>query len=257
MTVGSASVPNWLFRDTSVSLYAVMVYGALASHQGKGGIYPSRSVIAREARCSVRKVSDALNELERLGLMTRTQRTSKSGRASNGYELHPGGFLGADEVEAPDAFTGEVEAPDAWGEGTSEQIAPLIEEKPLKSIESVFEDFWKVYPRHVAKAASKAKFVTLSKKVDPELIVAGARRFALVSVGTESKFIPHPTTWLNQGRWEDEVEVASTTTAQVGVVDSRPPWAMTLKISLEEYLERADEPGWAESMRRLAETRGW
>lgn len=140
---GFAAIPNWMIRDESVSLYAVTVYGALASHSGPGGIHPSQATLAREARCSERKVRDALSELESLGVVTRVRRKNSKGRAPSGYALHPNGQLRADEepeeVAAPGAGTSEVPAPetevpahDAGGSGTSAQVTPLIEEEPSK-----------------------------------------------------------------------------------------------------------------------------
>lgn len=140
---GFAAVPNWMIRDESVTLYAVSVYAALASHSGPGGIHPSQSTLAREARCSERKVRDALVELVALGVVSRVRRKNSRGRAPSGYALHPNGQLLADEeaeeVAAHGAGTSEVPAPQdevaahgAGGSGTSVQPVPLIEEEPFK-----------------------------------------------------------------------------------------------------------------------------
>lgn len=212
---GFAAVPNWIVRDESISLYAVAVYMALASHTGPGGIHPSQATIAREARCSERSVRSALVELEALGVVERVRRKDGRGRATNGYVLHPHGRLSEGEeslgsVAASGAGTSEVAAHGAGGSGTRQQVAPYIEEEPTKKNLSIvspleaFADFWSVYPRKVGKQAAAAKFEQLAKKVDVAVIVAGARRFAADPNLPEPQFIPHPLTWLNQGRWEDE-----------------------------------------------------
>ena len=259
-------MPNWMFRDGAPSIYGVMVYGALASHQGKGGIYPSRQTLAAEAQCSVRKVADALNELEQLGAIARVRRLNARGQATNGYVLNPSGELGDDEgfeVEAPRALTGGVEAHGALGGGTSEQIAPLIEEEPLKkNALELFDEFWDAYPRHVAKAAARTKFVGLAKTVNLEVVVAGARAYAADPNLPEPTFIPHPTTWLNQGRWEDEAlpkrsdrdQVPAGVAAPAVDVDAetrqRDAWLAARGITLEEYSQHWDEEGWLESLER-------
>jgi len=133
MREGFAAVPNWVVRDSELSLQAVMVYVVLAAHQGPGGIYPSRQTIAREARSSVRSVANALNELEAAHLVERVKRTGASGQATSGYTLRPHGRLSeVESVEAPAALTGEVGARGALGEGTRRHSTPLIEEEPLK-----------------------------------------------------------------------------------------------------------------------------
>lgn len=217
---GFAAVPTWMFRETQrVSLYAIMVYGSLATRAGLRSNIPSRETIAREARCSVRKVADALNELEALGVLERVRRTGASGQASNGYVLLSG--RGVDErstVEAPDALTDEVEAGDARGGGTSEQVAPLIEvdrsqvdRTPVVPLLDVaFDEFWSLFPagRKKAKSAARRAFAGAVKRAGLDAVMAGVRRYAADTNLPAPEFIPMPSTWLNQGRWEDEPEPA-------------------------------------------------
>ncbi len=70
-----------------------------------------------------------------------------------------------------------------------------------------FDDFWKSYPRRIAKIiARKAWDQMLRQGHKPEEIIAGAVCWAeLCRVrGTEPQFIPHPSSWLRAGRWEDD-----------------------------------------------------
>ena len=228
MTEGFAAIPNWMYRDSTASLHALVVYGALASHSGPGGIYPSRETLAKEARCSVRQVARALNELEELGVMKRVRRTGKKGQQTSGYELRPHGPLSADESleEVGDSQSSTMEVGDSQslGGGLSVQIAPLIEEEPLKKNPSIvspsFDAFWEVYPRRAGKQAAKAKWEQLAKKgVDLQAVLAGARRFAADPNLPETQFIPHPITWLNQGRWEDDPLPARESAAKRSTVE--------------------------------------
>lgn len=72
-----------------------------------------------------------------------------------------------------------------------------------------FDDFWKVYPRHVAKQNAQRSWKSL--KPNDELvkrIVADVnRRLESEWRGKDMQYIPHPSTYLNQRRWEDETEV--------------------------------------------------
>src|SRR5699024_2327767 len=75
------------------------------------------------------------------------------------------------------------------------------------SNEGAFDEFWNVYPRKVAKKAARKKFDAAVKGgVDPSEIVSAAEDYAKAKAGEPQKYIAYPTTWLNQGRWEDEVE---------------------------------------------------
>jgi len=70
-----------------------------------------------------------------------------------------------------------------------------------------FETFWKIYPRHIGKRAAWMKWNSLlkSRTVSAREIIAGASRFASdPNLPIDGAFIPHPATWLNAGRWEDE-----------------------------------------------------
>lgn len=203
---GFAAIPNWMFREQGLSIHAVMVYGALASRAGLGGIYPSRATVAKEARCSLRKVADALNELEAVGVVERVRRRSKTGQASSGYRLIPQGHLLPDEQGAHDASTYEEGALDALGGGTSEHAAPLIEVEPLEvdGARPGFAEFYLAYPRKVGKDDARRAFEKAAKSTDPGVIVEGARRLAADPNLPEKRFIPHPATWLRRGSWDDE-----------------------------------------------------
>jgi len=81
-----------------------------------------------------------------------------------------------------------------------------------------FDDFWKEYPRKIAKHnALKAWF-----KLKPDetlrgvILKAVARQSASDSWRAENgKYIPHPATWLNGHRWEDQVLTAKKTADDV------------------------------------------
>ena len=66
-----------------------------------------------------------------------------------------------------------------------------------------FDEFWSVYPRRVAKATAQKSFKKMctSEKVFGE-IMDGLRK--QIPTWKDPKYIPHPATWLNNRRWEDE-----------------------------------------------------
>lgn len=78
--------------------------------------------------------------------------------------------------------------------------------KPITNKEHIdrFDQFWKKYPRKVAKPNALKSW--LKVKPDDELtgkIIAAIDRQGLCN--REMQFVPHPATWLNGHRWEDEV----------------------------------------------------
>jgi hypothetical protein len=71
---------------------------------------------------------------------------------------------------------------------------------------SGFAEFWELYPRKTAKgAAEKAWPKAVKRAGGAEQIVKGLRGLLPTLSRSEPQFIPHPASWLNAGRWEDEI----------------------------------------------------
>ena len=79
-------------------------------------------------------------------------------------------------------------------------------------VDDEFDRFWAEYPNKKAKLKARAKFrAALNASEDtptPETLITGAEQYAkwCRHTGQEVGFIAHPTTWLNQGRWLDELD---------------------------------------------------
>ncbi len=76
-----------------------------------------------------------------------------------------------------------------------------------------FEAFWAAYPRKTAKPDAVRAFARLkpSESVLQAMLAALARQAASEQWTKDGgQFIPHPATWLNKRRWEDEDGCAST-----------------------------------------------
>ena len=71
--------------------------------------------------------------------------------------------------------------------------------------EDKFIEFWKLYPRKVAKAAAERSWKKLSNKTIQNIFNV-IHEHLIRWKKTEIQFIPHASTWLNQKRWEDELE---------------------------------------------------
>lgn len=69
-----------------------------------------------------------------------------------------------------------------------------------------FETFWKAYPRKVGKDAARRAFAKVKVPVETLVAAVEAQKSSPQWTKDNGQFIPNPATWLNQGRWEDEVE---------------------------------------------------
>lgn len=73
-------------------------------------------------------------------------------------------------------------------------------------IEVGFDVFWKAYPRKVGKETARKAFGKV-RGVSLETMLSALERQKRSEQWTKNggQFIPNPSTWLNQGRWDDEL----------------------------------------------------
>ena len=80
---------------------------------------------------------------------------------------------------------------------------------PNTSRASAFDVFWKAYPKKTGKEAAKKSFARAKADIGTMLSALEVQKQAEQWTKNNGQFIPNPTTWLNQGRWEDEVQTQS------------------------------------------------
>jgi DNA-binding transcriptional ArsR family regulator len=89
-----------------------------------------------------------------------------------------------------------------------------------------FERFWKVYPSKVGKRVAWKAFQKLH--VDDSLLDTMMKAIEVQKHSDKWKrgIIPNPSTWLNQGRWEDEQNTDSNVSGDNG--DAKKGWGSYL-----------------------------
>lgn len=68
-----------------------------------------------------------------------------------------------------------------------------------------FDEFWRTYPRKVAKGAARRAWDKAVKVAKPEQIIMALQMQVAAGLGKERMYTPYPATWLNGERWEDEI----------------------------------------------------
>jgi hypothetical protein len=138
-------------------------------------------------------------------------------RGPRGADQHKPAGGEAATPPPPDGNNGE-----GWGHPTEEVGAPVGEEpKPLSTSKNSssptarestlryresFAIFWAAYPRKVGKIAAEKAFAKAARAAgNPEAVLAGLAR---ATFAADPQYVPHPATWLNQGRWADEPDPA-------------------------------------------------
>lgn len=67
-----------------------------------------------------------------------------------------------------------------------------------------FERFWEAYPKHKGKAPALKAWKKVIKTRTASSIIEAAVIFATSDDGQAGKFCPHASTWLNEGRFDDD-----------------------------------------------------
>jgi len=85
---------------------------------------------------------------------------------------------------------------------------PLTKNQEPNSIDR-FAEFWNLYPRKIGKPKAHASWKAATKLSESKQqeVLDGLKKHLPSLNGKEQQFIPHPTTWLNQHRWADPVEI--------------------------------------------------
>lgn len=197
--------------------------------------FPSIDTLAAETSRSKGSILEAIRALE-LGGFILVDRPKKTGRghkssyvaviprtvlsAARSQSASPSpATLNGDEPETvppPDRFpetvlsapTNGTDSPEERsGERTGGRTA---EDEELRNPPAVppstgdsFDHFWSTYPRRAGKRAARAAFERALKRAPASTIIAGAERYR-DDPNLEPSFTAHPSTWLNQDRWEDE-----------------------------------------------------
>ena len=107
----------------------------------------------------------------------------------------------------------------------------------------MFEEFWSQYPRKVAKRVAQKAWNRLALHEQVAVLDTIQNHVEYWKLKeTTLEFIPHPATWLNQGRWEDELDLTPK--------QKKPPipWYSTDQLTLEKGHELGLIPRPGETM---------
>ena len=69
---------------------------------------------------------------------------------------------------------------------------------------SKFDEFYNIYPRKIAKQNALKSYARALKDTDSITILNALKKYKFSS---DTQYIPHPATWLNQKRWNDIQEI--------------------------------------------------
>ena len=198
----SFEVMAWAVKQKTANSGQQLVLLLLANHTNghTGQCNPSHRLLAEECRMGLSTLKNHIKGLEDAGFLKIVHISKEGVSLPNQYILGGVGQNLADGGSKSDRQVGQNLA-------TKQEDKPVI--KPSKSSDPFFDDFWKAYPRKTNKGFAKKVFEKL--KVDDamltKMIQAIHAQNKTVWKDKDQQYIPHPSTWLNGERWDDEIVV--------------------------------------------------
>lgn len=228
----SAEAVGWTYRHSPYSGVPLLVHLAIAdvaNDQNENLFWMSQANLGKKVRAGRQAVNGALAKLLDDGFIELVEDNSKVGKPNCYRFLFPDAEVVYDSrggvVSGVTPARGGVSSPATGvsspatggvvsGDGRVSSEATQNQERTQdgtqveeSSLADPFDEFWKAYPRKAGKpkAAAAYRSAVGKRKADPEVILAGlARWVAYWTAKNEPDYVPHPTTWLNQDRWNDE-----------------------------------------------------
>lgn len=232
----SVHVMRRVWKESKQSGSYLLLLLAIADFANDDGeAYPAVSTLAKHCRMTTRNANHLLAVLKVSGELE--VRLNEGPRGTNVYRVRvgqqhreplkppsaqdrPGPLSTASPLnpEAPfSPVSGFTSKPPSF---TSESafpkpLTPPSDEPPLNRQEPPlrsFEAFWSMYPRKAGKKPAAAAFARMKPSAQQlEQMLTALRWQCATETWTKDggKYIPHPTTWLNQERWRDEPPIGA------------------------------------------------
>ena len=133
--------------------------------------------------------------------------------------------------------------------------APVVELDTARRTpySTLFETWYLAYPRKVGKGAAWKAFEKARKAhvlPDMDELVEITKRYAIFAKTLDPQFIPHPSTWLNEARYDDEQPTAAAAVNGAAPASSRLlDWLEARGVTLDEYNSRKSDGAWLEALK--------
>jgi hypothetical protein len=159
---------------------------------------------SRKINCDAKIFNQCLDLLERIGYIKRAHGKLQivgweSHQSDYAKGLNKGYYKKTSEKLASNSLDSTARGEEKRVDNTP--ISPSGDER--------FSAFWKAYPKKIGIGLAKKKFALALKSTSVETILKAieSQKQSEQWKKDGGQFIPHPATWLNQGRWNDEMKI--------------------------------------------------
>jgi hypothetical protein len=191
------------YREIDININGEIV------HLMPGQMLTGRKKLSKELRMSERGIRTRLNHLKNYGNLTikTTNRFSIINIVNwKTYQQDEN----QNDQQNDQQVTSKRPASDHKQEGKE------VKKIKKKDYTDDFLKFWKAYPKKIGKGAAYKSWLKIKPNNGTFALIITAvekQRNCDQWVKDSGQYIPHPATWLNQCRWEDEVEEKESLTA--------------------------------------------
>jgi hypothetical protein len=109
----------------------------------------------------------------------------------------------ADAKQTPSKPVADIDIDKDDDTKTTTELPSSAEPMARSGYPPAFIEFWKIYPRKVGKDKALGAWKSAVKRSDQQTVLTGVHRMLSDPNLPDEQFIPHPTTWLNRGGWND------------------------------------------------------
>ena len=195
-------IPMPIYDDETLKDSAKLLYGLISSLINEEGYcFASNEYLAKKRKTTPQNISRLLNELEkkeyiviiylRDGAIVKNRKIYINSRLTEMLTVNQ---------NVKTTVNQNVKESNKAIKGSNKYIIKEIYKEK-------FDNFWELYPNKKSKQET-INWFNKSNMTDElyKTIIDKLKIFKKLKTWQDIKFIPHPSTWLNQRRWEDEID---------------------------------------------------
>ena len=186
----------WLYLITYVDDYG---RGSADAEILKGFVFPRRKSVTEA------QIQRALDDLATIGMIHLYEVDGDSYFCFPNWDKHQ--RIQTKRSKYPDPCESTVSHGESPPESESESKSEL--ESDTNACARAFDAFWSAYPKKVGKEAARRAFAKVKAPAGVLITAVEQQKGSAQWKKENGRFIPNPATWLNQGRWEDEIPGAA------------------------------------------------
>ena len=200
----------WAVKQETANSGQKLVLLLLANHANghTGQCNPSQNLLAIECCMGLSTLRRHIAELEILGFLSVIHVFTENFKRPNQYVLKITTSSQNCTIDHPNRREGTsiLEEGVPPNRMIKQEVKPVKETNTVISINSaMFERFWIAYPRKTNKGFARTVFGKIKPNEEMlQKMISAIDKQKRSDQWKDPKYIPHPSSWLNGERWEDE-----------------------------------------------------